>query len=258
MTTENGLTNIYLNVIMVGMIKTVLDACVELIYPAVCVSCRKPYPQKENSPLCEDCYDSIKRHSPPFCLRCGRSIRRLQEMENLVCRQCKETPCHFDRAWSLCLYDGLIKNLIHDFKYKQKIHYSGIFKKLLKEFIACYRPFTNIEIIIPVPLHAVKLREREYNQSLILACALGDILKKPVCGDCLERIRNTKPQFSLHEKERSRNVAGCFRMKNAHAVKEKSVLIVDDIMTTGTTLSEAARLTREAGCATIEVLTIAS
>jgi ComF family protein len=129
---------------------------------------------------------------------------------------------------------------------------------LFKEFLQNFNALRNIDLIIPIPLHPARLREREYNQSQILAAMVSGLLQKPLICDTLLRIRNTKPQVELNEKIRVKNIQGCFSIKNGERLKAKSVLIIDDVFTTGATLSEAARVIKEYGPLKIFALTLAS
>jgi ComF family protein len=116
----------------------------------------------------------------------------------------------------------------------------------------------DIDLIIPIPLHPARLREREYNQSQILAAIVSELLQKPLGLDILFRIRNTKPQVKLDERARVKNIGGCFSVKNSQHIKSKSILLIDDVFTTGITLSEATRVIKECRPIKISVLTLAS
>jgi ComF family protein len=115
-----------------------------------------------------------------------------------------------------------------------------------------------VDFIVPIPLHPVRLREREYNQSQILSAIVSEIIKKPVCTDLLLRRKNTKPQIELDEKKRIKNISGCFAVKNHGQVESKSILLIDDVLTTGITLSEAARTIKQFNPRRIWALTLAS
>ncbi|MDD5291584.1 MAG: ComF family protein [Candidatus Omnitrophica bacterium] len=244
---------------MVKMLKTILESFINIVYPPICVTCNKPNGLRENQGLiCHECYYGIKRHIPPFCLKCGRGLNSLESISSGVCRGCAKKHYYFDQAYSMCVYDGPIKELIHRFKYNYKLQYKTVFENLLKEFLQSFNVLRDIDLIIPIPLHPVKLREREYNQSQILAAMASQILQKPVGSDILSRSRNTKPQIDLKEEARMKNIHGCFTVKNGDKVKSKQILLVDDVLTTGTTLSEAARMLKQHQPEKICVLTLAS
>lgn len=241
------------------MLNAIFESIINIIYPLTCVACNRPNHQKENNGyLCNECYYIIKRHLPPFCLKCGRGIRELKNIYEGICSVCQNRNYYFDRAWSLCSYEGIIKELIHKFKYNQKIHYKVIFGNLFREFFGTFNILGDVDLIIPIPLHPTKLREREYNQSLILSFIVGELIQKQIYTDILVRIRNTKSQIDLDERARKNNIAGCFSVKNGFQLKSKSILLVDDVLTTGITLSEAARVIKEFNPNNISVLTLAS
>ncbi|MFC1755517.1 ComF family protein [Thermoproteota archaeon] len=241
------------------MPRGVIETIINLVYPALCVSCKRPNHQSESIRyLCSNCYLSISRHTPPFCVKCGRGLKELRHIHNSICGECLERHYNFDQAWSVCNYDGIIKSLIHAFKYKQKLHYKIIFGRLFDEFLTAFKVLRDVDLIIPIPLHAVRLREREYNQSYIIAQSVSQILNKPVTTHALERWRNTKPQVDLDENKRETNINGCFRLRNAVELKEKSILLIDDVFTTGTTLSEAAKALKSCKPSRISCLTLAS
>lgn len=241
------------------MPKGVIESVVNIIYPLICLGCKRPNYNKENNIyLCNHCYLGIKRHNPPFCLKCGRALSGIETIPGGVCYSCINRQYYFNQAWSVCSYEGLIKELIHNFKYNQKIQYKVIFEKLFDEFLKTFKVLETIDLIIPIPLHPVRLREREYNQSQILASIIGKIIQKPTISEILERIRNTKPQIHLDEQTRIKNMQGCFRVKNATPLKSNHILLIDDVLTTGATLSEAAKVIKEFAPYKISVLTLAS
>jgi ComF family protein len=237
----------------------IIESIINIIYPPVCVGCNKPNHNSEsNIYICNDCYWGIKRHVPPFCLKCGRGLSQIENIQSGICSTCLNRQYYFDEGWSICSYEGTIKELIHRFKYSQKVQYKTIFKELLVEFFKAFNILRDVDLIIPIPLHPARLREREYNQSQILASIVSEIINKPVCCDILIRRKNTKPQIDLNEKKRVKNISGCFAVKNPDRVLSKSILFIDDVFTTGITLSEAAKTIKEFRPKKICVLTLAS
>lgn len=240
-------------------LKMILESFINIVYPPICVTCNKPNNLKGNRGLiCHECYYKIKRHIPPFCIKCGRGLDSLEGISNGICRGCAKKHYYFDRSYSVCAYNEPLKELIHRFKYNYKLQYKTVFESLLKEFLESFNALRDIDMIIPIPLHPVKLREREYNQSYILAVIVSQILQKPVVSDILFRIRNTKPQIDLKEEARINNVIGCFTVKNGGKLQSKRILLIDDVLTTGMTLSEAARALKQHEPDKVCVLTLAS
>jgi len=148
--------------------------------------------------------------------------------------------------------------LIHDFKYRQKRHIRTIFRELIENFCCNYHPWKTIDAIVPIPLYPTKLREREYNQSEIIAHIIATIIQRPLITTALQRIRNTKPQVTLNPLERHNNITGCFRTNTDAQIKEKNILLVDDVLTTGSTACEAARVLNTCNPKSISVFTLAS
>ncbi len=151
-----------------------------------------------------------------------------------------------------------MKQLIHCFKYQQKTYLRTYFSHLMIEFLNCYAvDLSGFEAAVPVPLHCVRARERGYNQSQLLLEGLGTTLKIPTIKNNLFRMKNTSNQALLGKKDRWTNIHGAFRIKDPLAFKNKSVLVIDDLLTTGATVSEAARLLKESGAKKVGVLTLA-
>jgi len=244
---------------MVSMLKAILDSFVNIVYPALCVKCRKPiYAEENQGYICHECYYSIQRHTPPFCLKCGRGLKDVEGISGGTCRSCANKQYQFYKAYSVCAYDGIIKELIHKFKYNQKLQYKTVFESLFREFLESFNILREVDLIIPIPLHPARLREREYNQSQVMAACVSKIIEKPLMCDILLRIRHTKFQTDLNEEKRIKNITGCFMVKNGDMLKSKNVLLLDDVLTTGITLSEAARTLKEYNPQKVYALTLAS
>ncbi|MFC1709218.1 double zinc ribbon domain-containing protein [Candidatus Omnitrophota bacterium] len=237
----------------------IIESIINILYPQVCVGCnRSNQINKINNYICNECYYDIKKHIPPFCSKCGRGLQEIKSIRRGECAKCSNRQYYFQQAWSVCSYEGLIKDLIHRFKYKQKVQYKTIFRNLFHEFFENFDILKDVDFIIPIPLHSVRLREREYNQSQILATMVSEITQKPVNSDILSRRKNTKSQIDLDEKKRIKNISGCFAINNPTRIKSKSILLMDDVLTTGTTLSEAAKAINQFDPGKVYVLTLAS
>ncbi len=247
--------------------------------------------------FCKRCWDAIKWFDGPCCARCGvpyplmsavslgnpsnyPSFPRKWESRLLpafwipasagmtclapghLCGACRKNPPCFDKAISAGPYEGVLAEAIKLFKYKKKIH--------VGRALADFSPFTkggNRGImgveglqschIIPVPLHPSRLREREFNQSAILASVIGDKLGIPVLTDILLRERYTRPQVELDMKERKKNVVGAFSAQNEELIIDKEIILVDDVYTTGSTVNECAKALKKNGAKKVCVVTIA-
>lgn len=241
------------------MLRRLINGLVDIVYPKTCLACKdKIKTSSLNGLICTQCWGSIKRNLPPFCHSCGRQLEKNNFCKN-ICPVCQKTKLHFDRAYSPCIYTGVIKELIHEFKYKNKDYLGPVLSKPMIEFIKEYNlPIDFLDFIIPVPLHKTKLREREFNQAEILSKHIAEEFKKDVLTDILVRHRNTKTQTELELKERFTNVKGSFAVTKDAGIKGKSLLLVDDVLTTGATSSEAALSLKNAGANIVFVLTLAN
>lgn len=166
---------------------------------------------------------------------------------------------HFDRAYSPCVYEGNIKELIHAFKYKGKDYLGEVLSTLMIEFIKEYDiPIQDLDFIIPVPLHKTRLREREFNQAEILSKQIAKEFKKDLLADALIRHRYTKTQTGLEIHERLNNVKGSFSVNKKYDFKNRNTLLIDDVLTSGATASEAAYALKDSGANIVFVLTLAN
>jgi ComF family protein len=176
-----------------------------------------------------------------------------------ICPSCIKKELHFDRVFSPCIYEGIIKKLIHDFKYKNKDYLGVTLSRLMIDFVKEYNlPMDFMDFIIPVPLYKTRLREREFNQAQILSNYLAREFNKEILDDYLIRSRNTKTQTELEERQRLLNVKGSFSVNKKRDLKGKNILLVDDVLTTGATCSEAACALKNAGLNIVFVLTLAN
>jgi len=208
--------------------------------------------------ICIECWGKIKKNVPPFCYRCGRRLDS-RGFSKTICPGCIKKPLYFDRAFSPCVYEGPIKELIHEFKYNNKEYLGATLSKLMIDFVHEYNlPIDFVDYIIPVPLYKSRLREREFNQARILSDYVAREFNKPVLNDLLIRKRPTRTQTELEDSERFLNVNGSFTVAKDGALKNLSILLVDDVLTTGATSSEAARSLKDAGANIVFVLTLAN
>jgi ComF family protein len=244
----------------------------ELAFPPACVTCRDLLSDGERY-VCPDCRDRISRIVSPLCTRCGRPFFTPDDRDHL-CGGCIISPPPFDVARSLGVYGDVMLPLVQLFKYHRRFHLAETLTRLMAD--GSYPGFSpeDFDVIVPVPLHTKRLRERGYNQSLLLARGLGDAWGMPVDGRGLRRTRWTEPQVNLTLKEREENVRGAFAVRDAAPkgrlrlmagvrrrrhlpIKDAAVLLVDDVYTTGATVRECARVLAASGARRVGVLTAA-
>ncbi|MCX5705336.1 MAG: ComF family protein [Candidatus Omnitrophica bacterium] len=241
------------------MIGRLIHGLRAIVYPKTCLSCRKKLAEKaDDGFLCSQCRGKIKKNLPPFCVSCGRQLDKRWLAKN-ICPACQKNNLSFDRAYSPCTYEGVIKELIHKFKYNDREHLGEPLSRLMSEFIREYSlPIDYIDCIIPIPLHKTRLREREFNQSEVLSKYLAQEFNKELVSNAIERFRHTRTQTELVTHQRASNVKNSFRVTDPQAIKNKNILLIDDVLTTGATSSEAAAALKSAGANIVFVLTIAN
>ena len=237
------------------MLDKITTALQEIIYPRYCLICHKKIAAHNPKELiCAECLEKIIPNIPPFCRRCGRHISAQG-----ICDDCAKINFHFDRAWASCRYDGAAREMLHSFKYKTKTGLGRSLSQLLINFVKNYHlPVSACDYVIPVPLSPTKLREREFNQAAILAEELAKYFELKLLDNNLKRIRNTASQTELDKHKRWQNIQGVFGLKDPGALKEKTILLIDDVLTTGATASEAAKTLKNAGASSVFVLTVAN
>ena len=230
-----------------------IGGIINLIYPAFCRSCGK----KTIQYICKDCFKEIKKRTPPFCIKCGKKIHKSPRLEELCC-DCKKNSIYFDRAFSVFQYDGMFKEMIHDAKYR-KLSLVKEFMESSVDFIKEQDIAKNTSIVLSIPMHPVRLFKREINLSHILAKYIAKKMNLQYSAKLLKKTKNTSPQTGLKRNERIKNIKGSFSLeKNGLSyIKDKNMLLVDDIFTTGSTVNECARILKDAGASYVEVITLA-
>lgn len=190
------------------------------------------------------------------CARCDRpfpSSIAMAHSPHHVCQPCSVRPPSYTRAWTLYPYTPPLRHAIRLFKYQAKVSLAAPLAALM---IARLPPVNTVDMIMPVPLHIQRLREREFNQSLLLADHIGRRLNIPVVYNNLIRTVPTPPQTTLSRKNRQKNLRRSFAVRHPDAIVNKRILLIDDVFTTGTTVNECAKALRRAGSADVFALTL--
>ena len=176
--------------------------------------------------------------------------------EGHLCGNCVKGKFSFKRARSVAVYEGKLRDMIHEFKYEGRLSLEGVLTDLLFDNFP-YHP-EEFDTLVPVPLHINKLRQREYNQSAVIAVNLSSRTGIPLSLLCLKKTRDTRPQFELkNEEERRRNVRGAFSIDPGRGFVDKSVLLIDDVFTTGSTIEECTKELLKSGASEVSVITLA-
>ena len=203
----------------------------DVIFPPYCAICGGPLDFNDRI-ICEYCYQSIKFVDAPFCQDCGRPLKKTGK----DCTWCANHVLGLTRIRALGVYDRTLSPIIHLLKYGKKPSLAKRLGRMMSITVLRDQLLSRADLAVPVPLHSARHRERGYNQSELLANALAESLGIPLVTNALLRQKNTKSQTGLTPEQRMKNVAGSFQVKKADTLKGKKVLLVDDVMTTGSTL----------------------
>ncbi len=237
---------------MVG-VSAIKSFLLDLLFPLRCAECGT-----DGAALCRECFFKIAV-IPPSCFVCKKLVPARDAVPaGRTCRPCRKKTRVYGFVSPFSYDAAAIKTLIHDLKYRRARGNAEILGALLYRAVAYHGVVLSQEsVIIPIPLHRARQRVRGFNQSLLIAEALGAKLGIPAQDDILRKIRRTKPQMELAREERLKNMAGAFAVSDSASVRNRTIILLDDIKTTGTTLEEAARVLRSAGAKRIWAITVA-
>ena len=251
---------------LISSIGGIAEALFATFFPSDCRLCGAPLINISRLPVCGECLAEIRPSEEGVCSVCGERLVShhafARENEEPVCGLCRRLSPPFEKAAAYGSYDGGLHELIHLLKYEQVRPAANVLGRMLAEVIAGLQTGMTADpiLVVPIPLHAKKLRQRGFNQSELVARAalklLGDdryVLRE----EMLRRTRETKSQNGLTSHQRRENIRGAFAVTKAQELAGREVLLVDDVFTTGTTASECARILRRAGAARIWVATVA-
>lgn len=241
-----------------------LDALLDAIYPPnlSCHICNRKVAGTEdcrlgNFILCTSCHEKLSFIMPPKCSKCGKHIESTISDYSPICRDCLKGNHTFYKGLSVLEYDALVKDLIYRYKYKGERYLKEPMIHWMLE--ALVEESWDIDGILPVPLHPIRERQRGFNQAKLLARGLSQNLGVPIIEGVLIRVRNTPQQAKLGRAERLKNLNGAFRVKPAGGgvIEGKSLLLVDDVYTTGSTADQCSRALMDAGAHRVYVITLA-
>lgn len=235
-----------------------VESFLELIYPEknICCICDIYDESIGNKYICKECEQTIKKIVPPYCIKCSKPID--YNSTNNLCHDCLTNEKVFEASRSPYAYEGLIKKSIYNFKYYNKPYFLRFFGNSLVQYINNTN-YNNFNYILSVPLHSSKMKTRGYNQSELISKYVAKKLNITYI-DALRRIRNTNKQSCKSKEERRKNMKNAFDIKKGRKytiIKNSSVLLVDDVYTTGSTANECAKVLLNYGVEKIYVITIA-
>ena len=235
-----------------------LDSVITLLFPTDCRLCGLPLSSSSLLPVCSECLESVQPIAGGRCILCGE--RLFSGLTQSLCGECLTERPPFEKAAAYGSYDGGLRELIHLLKYELVKPAAGVLGRMLAEAVTdLASEVTGSTLVVPVPLHATKLRQRGFNQSELIAKAMTKQkslgLQLELAPELLTRRRATESQVGYTRQQRIANLRGAFAADAA--VRGRDILLIDDVFTTGTTVSECTRVLRRAGAERVWVATVA-
>ncbi len=220
-----------------------------LLFPHYkCFVCgRESFDEKYN--LCERCKNDFPFIEGHVCNKCGMPILE----GNMLCDNCKNTKFLFDAARAAFVYNEITDHLLYKLKYGGKKYIAEFFGDLI--FDVCKNWNIDVDMVVPVPLHEKREKKRGYNQSELIAERFCELTGLPLCTDIIFRTKETPNQTKLTKEERMHNLSGAFSFNSSVSIAGKSILIIDDVFTTGSTSNEICKVLRRHKPKSIYVLT---
>ncbi len=231
---------------------TLLDPFLSLLYPPRCLVCRA----LGESGLCASCLAQIPPVAPPLCRTCGQTLPADAD----GCLHCRLRRPAYTRARALGTYEGVLRDAIHQFKYRDRPQLAVPLGRRLAAFARDHAPDLDglrFDALLPVPMHPARRRLRGYNQSERLARVVAGELGLPLLPDALVRTRAARPQVGLDRDARLTNLQGAFAVRRPEAVLGQTLLLIDDVATTGSSLHECALVLKACGAQSVYALTLA-
>jgi ComF family protein len=234
----------------------ILTDGLNLLYPPVCQLCHDQRAEARDGFVCAKCWSHVRFIRAPFCERCGLPFAG-DLTTAFVCTNCNDLKLHFTSARSAVVARTVVLEAIHRFKYSRALWFENFLAGLLIREAAPVLAKGNWHHIVPVPLHPVKLREREFNQAALLAAQLARATKIPLNEKILRRVHPTATQTLLTRDERAANMKNAFVVGKGKRLGGQRIVLVDDVFTTGATTNACARALQVAGAAEVCVWTVA-
>ncbi len=235
-------------------IKAAFEPLISLVLPPHCALCKAD--TADGVHLCEPCKNKARRINAPFCQTCSQPFSGAIDSK-FICSNCKDRQFHFGCAVACYRTTGVVRDIVHRFKYNGEYHLRHPLAHWLADTLADERMQSRaIDAFVPVPLHPRRKREREFNQAEALAFLLAKRTGTPV-HNCLNRTRYTTTQTHFDRTQRIENLRNAFAMRHNTDVRDKHLVLVDDVLTTGSTLDECARVLKKAGAASVRAITVA-
>ena len=233
-----------------NLLRDIVETGIVFLYPAKCRVCEAFLEVTSVPYICADCWHDIQFVAPPWCDICGTpDVRGL-------CDECATAPPRYGKLRSIAFYQTTLQQAIHLFKFEKKKVFAPHLTRLINAHIPIDCCIADYDFILPVPIHKKRLRERGFNQATLLAKGIAQPEGVPVLTNALVRHKHTVAQSSLGMEARQHNIIGAFEIPNPEVIRNKRLLIVDDVFTTGATIREAVNELWKADPAEVDVLTL--
>jgi len=233
-----------------------LKAALSFVYPEICQVCHSERADQSQGFVCEACRSKLRFIEPPYCDRCGLPHEGAIGVA-YECGQCQESKPHFSKARSVVVARDAVLDVIHQYKYNRAIWFEDFLAELLIRRAVPQLQAEKWDLIVPIPLHSTKEREREFNQAERLAARLSAASGVPMDRHVVKRVVATRTQTLLTREERLVNMRKAFAMARGRTFAGERIVLVDDVFTTGATTSSCARMLKEAGAGEVCVWTVA-
>jgi competence protein ComFC len=232
------------------------DAGLAFFYPEACQICGGQRATPAEGYVCVRCWQRVRFITPPFCERCGLPFAG-DLTTKFECANCREMELHFSAARSAVVAKDPVLDIIHRYKYQRAVWFEPFLADLLLRGAAPALSRENWDLIVPVPLHPAKKREREFNQAERLAAPLARTTGIPLRTDLVRRVEPTRTQTLLSREARAANVRHAFALRRGRRLHGERIVLVDDVFTTGATTSACAQVLQAAGTGEVCVWTVA-
>ncbi|MGH7941998.1 MAG: ComF family protein [Limisphaerales bacterium] len=239
-----------------SLVQTALNTALGFFYPEVCALCKAEPATPDDGFVGAQCLGDVRFIRPPFCGRCGLPFQG-DLTRAFECSNCRDLKLHFTCARSAAVARTVVLEAIHRFKYSRALWFENFLADVLITEAAPVLRGQKETLIVPVPLHPLKEREREFNQAALLAARMARATVIPMNERILIRVKPTETQTHLKREERAANMRGAFAARGDVKLNGERIILVDDVFTTGATTNECARALRAAGAGDVCVWTVA-
>ena len=233
------------------LLQDIFETAIVFLYPAKCRVCETFLEVASIPYICANCWHNIQFLEPPWCDICGTPN------VNRRCDECAISPPRYGKLRSIALYQTTLQQAIHLFKFEKKKVLAQHLIQLINAHIPTDCVIAEYDFILPVPIHKKRLQERGFNQAMLLATGIAQVEGVPILTDTLVRHRHTVAQSSLGMEARRHNIINAFEIRKPDVIRNKRILIIDDVFTTGATIREAVNELWKADPAELDILTLA-